>query len=98
LLDLSGAFTKGTGSSFLFDFIGGTPGTTYTLVEFGSTTFSAGDFGIASGTNGTFAIVGNTLQFNALETVVAAVPEPATLMIWSLVGLMAVGYCWRKSR
>jgi len=65
LLNLSGDFTKGTGSSFLFDFIGGTTGNTYTLVNFAGTNFSVSDLAVGSGTSGTFILTGNSLQFAA---------------------------------
>jgi len=85
LLTLSGALTKGTSGTFTFDFndlSGGTSvGTTYTLIDFASTTFSASDFS-ASGESGTFTLNGTDLQFT-----VAAVPEPATYSLLTLAGL-----------
>ncbi len=84
LLNLSGAFTKGAAGLFTFDFSdlsGGTAaGTTYTLVDFGSTTFSAADFS-ASGLSGTFTMNAGNLQFT-----VAAVPEPETYVLVALGG------------
>lgn len=84
-LALTGAFTKGTGSTFVFNFVdaGYTPSVAYTLVTFGSTTFSAGDFA-ATGIAGSFAVVGNSLQFTA-----AAIPEPSTYA--ALAGALALG-------
>ena len=86
LLTLSGALTKGSAGTFTFDFndlSGGTSvGSTYTLVDFGSTTFSASDFS-ASGENGTFAIVGG----DELQFTVSAVPEPATYALLALAGI-----------
>jgi len=95
LLDLSGAFTKGAGSDFLFDFTGGLVGQTYTLVEFGNTNFSAGDFGVNSGISGTFAFEGNTLQFNSTAAD-AIIPEPSTLLVWALLGLLGLGLGRRR--
>ncbi|HWA86716.1 MAG TPA: autotransporter-associated beta strand repeat-containing protein [Opitutus sp.] len=64
-LAITGAFTKGTGSTFAFDFQGtGRAGATYTLATFGSTTFSAADFSatnLGAGIVGTFSIAGGTL-------------------------------------
>jgi autotransporter-associated beta strand protein len=83
LLNLSGAFTKGTAGTFAFDFndLGGVvASTTYTLVDFGSSNFSLSDF-TASGLSGTFTLNGNNLQFTT-----SAVPEPGT---WALLFLGA---------
>lgn len=88
LLSLTGAFAKGTGSSFLFDFVGGLGGETYTLVDFGSSDFSVDDFAVASGIGGSFTLNGNSLQF-------IAVPEPATPLL--LLGL-AAGLAARRVR
>jgi len=84
-LALTGAFTKGTGSTFVFNFVdaGYTPSFAYTVVTFGSTTFTAGDFS-ATGLAGSFAVVGNSLQFT-----VAAIPEPSSYA--ALVGVLALG-------
>lgn len=84
-LVLTGAFTKGTGSAFVFNFTdaGYTPSFAYTLVTFGSTTFVAGDFS-ATGAAGNFAIVGNSLQFT-----LSAVPEPSTYA--AIFGALALG-------
>ncbi|MFA6288708.1 MAG: autotransporter-associated beta strand repeat-containing protein [Opitutaceae bacterium] len=94
-LALAGAFTKGTGSTFVFSFIdaGYTPSIAYTLVTFGSTGFVAGDFS-ATGIAGSFAIVGNSLQFTA-----AAIPEPSTYA--AILGAFALGivvWCKRRRR
>lgn len=85
-LVLSGAFTKGTGSTFVFNFAdaGYTESFTYSLVTFGSTTFDGSDFA-AVGVDGTFAIVGNTLQF----TTSAAIPEPSAYAM--IFGALALG-------
>jgi len=92
LLSLSGAFTKGTGSGWTFDFLGASRTGTFDLVTWDSTTFAATDFSYASlapGFTGDFAISGNTLQFTAI-------PEPSTAALL----LLAVGilYTLRKRR
>ena len=87
VLNLSGAFTKGAGSSFLFDFTGGMTGMTYTLVKFSSSPgFSVSDFAIGSGLvglGGKFKLTANTLEIT--------VPEPATLSLLVLGGLAVIG-------
>lgn len=92
LLSLTGAFTKGTGSGWTFDFLGANRTGTFDLVTWGSTTFAATDFSYASlapGFTGDFAISGNTLRFTAI-------PEPSTAALL----LLAVGilYTLRKRR
>ena len=67
LLDLSGALTRGAGSSFLFDFVGGALGSTYTLANFAETTFSVSDFGIASGIDGIFSLTESSLLFSIIS-------------------------------
>ncbi len=89
LLDISGVFTKGTGSDFLFDFVGGKAGETYTLVQFDSTTFSQSDFRVSSGIAGTFSLGSNILQFTA-------VPEPGAFALASLALLCLLGLRRRK--
>src|SRR5207249_353847 len=74
-LNLSGAFTKGAGTSFLWDFSGGLPSQTYTLINFGSTTFSQSDFAIAtSGYIGTFTLSGGPSTPGNLQFTLIAVP------------------------
>ncbi|MFZ4778054.1 MAG: autotransporter-associated beta strand repeat-containing protein, partial [Terrimicrobiaceae bacterium] len=82
---LTGAFTKGTGTSFSVNFNNsGVANSTYTLATFGSLAggFTAGDVsnftytGLAGGvTSGTFGLTGTDLTFTT-------VPEPAT---WALL-------------
>ena len=87
-LSLSGAFTKGTGTTFAFDFSGGQVGQTYTLASFGSSTFSTGDFSIATaGYTGTFNL--DTITTNTLTFTVTSVPEPNEVAL-SIVGLLGV--------
>jgi hypothetical protein len=87
-LSLSGAFTKGTGTGFTFDFGGGgLDGGTYTLTSFGGTTFSQSDFvatNLGSGLVGLFVLGATDLTLN-----VSAIPEPSTFA--ALAGLGALG-------
>ncbi len=86
-LALAGAFTKGTGSTFIFDFTGSTLNSSiaYTLVTFDSIDFVAGDFSAINGGAGEFAVIGNTLVFGNLS----AVPEPSAYA--TLFGCLAFG-------
>ncbi|MDF3057983.1 MAG: hypothetical protein K0R17_2198 [Rariglobus sp.] len=92
-LVLASGFTKGTGSTFIFDFTGSTLNTsiTYTLVTFGSTDFVAGDFSAINGGSGEFALVGNTLVFGNISTI----PEPSTYAAFAGAFLLA-GAIWRR--
>jgi autotransporter-associated beta strand protein len=82
-LTLTGAFTKGTGGTFVFNFNDvGVQSITYTLITFGSTTFTDASVFSATGVEGTFALVGNTLTFTA-------VPEPSTYAM--IAGVLALG-------
>jgi autotransporter-associated beta strand protein len=91
MLDLgSDAFLKGTGTTFTFDFLGGgMAGETYTLVTFGSTTFTdASDFsytGLGGGYAGDFVLNSGSLQFT-----VSAVPEPASIGVLGLGAALLV--------
>jgi hypothetical protein len=84
-LTLTGAFDKGVGGPFQFDFGGGgLAGQTYTLAQFTSTTFAASDFTSANlgpGLSGTFQVTSSELRFSV-------VPEPTTS--FSLLGAMAM--------
>jgi autotransporter-associated beta strand protein len=76
---ISGAFSKGTGSGFTFDFLGGGfQGATYTLLTFGSSTgFNGGNFAftnLGAGLTGTFAVQSNSVTFTA-------VPEPRAVFL-----------------
>lgn len=83
LLNITGAFTKGTGTTFTFDFLGGGQEGWYKLVDYTtSTTFANTDFAatnLAGGLSGTFTVDGAT---SALYLNV--VPEPGT---WALLAL-----------
>ena len=87
-LALSGAFTQGTGSSFVFDFGNtGQANSVYTLASFSSTNFpNASGFGflnLAPGITGHFELSGTTLNF-------VSVPEPGTVFVGlAMVGLVA---------
>ena len=90
---ITGAFTKGSGSIFAFNFtdIGATASFTYTLLTFDSTDFSAGDFS-ATGVAGTFGMDANSLTFT-----VSAIPEPSASA--ALLGaLVLTGAVWRRRR
>jgi fibronectin-binding autotransporter adhesin len=98
LLNLgTGAFTKGTGTAFTFDFGGtGEAGQIYTLLTFGlnNTNFQSTDFSasnLPSGLGGTFSFVdnGSTESLDFTE----AAPEPTT---WALLlGGMGLLLFWR---
>lgn len=64
---IGGAFTRGGGSTYSFDFGGtGQTGRTYTLATFASTDFSVGHFSytnLASGLTGAFVLTATELQF-----------------------------------
>ncbi len=87
-LAITGNFTKGTGSTFKFDFLGAAPtaSRTYDLITWtGTTGFTTGDFSFTGlgghFTSGAgFTITGNTLQFTA-------VPEASNLLVGGLIGL-----------
>ncbi len=96
LLNLgSNALTKGLAGVYNISLSGGltTAGTTYDLINFGSTTFSSSDFTESGSLTGNFQIMnGNELAF-----VVAAVPEPST---WTmlLAGSILLFFWQRHSR
>jgi autotransporter-associated beta strand protein len=90
---ISGAFAKGAGSGFTFDFLGGGfEGGSYTLLTFGSLTgFSASDFqftNLGAGLTGTFAVQPNAVTFTVI-------PEPSS-MTACLVGVMLCGIRRRR--
>ncbi len=86
---------KGSGSTFKFDFLGsnGKVGETYTLLSFGTTTFTdVNDFSYENlGSNtGTFALENNALTFTV-------VPEPTTIALLGSAGVAAcVGWLRRR--
>jgi autotransporter-associated beta strand protein len=90
-LALAGTLTKGTGTTFKFDFGGGgywdgVNDTTYTLATFSSTTFIASNFSftnLQSGLDGTFQVTSTEVLF--------VIPEPNSLaMLAGSLG-MALG-------
>lgn len=96
LLNLTGSFTKGTGATFAFDFLGGGQEGWYKLVDWTvGTTFLAGDFSatnLGSGLSGTFTVDNATsaLYLNVI-------PEPSTFALVAL-GLGAAGFLRRRVR
>jgi autotransporter-associated beta strand protein len=96
-LALSGALTKGAAGSYEFVFNPDDSlavGRTYTLVTFGSTTFTAADFsysGLPMQFNGAFSIVGNSLQFTITDTTapVLTLPDNISLEATSPAGAVA---------
>jgi hypothetical protein len=86
-------FLKGTGSAFRFDFQGTGVEGTFTLVDFGTTTFSASDFsytGLSGGLSGSFVFNGSQLDF-------VVIPEPSTVLL-TAVGMVVVLYRIRRRR
>jgi hypothetical protein len=99
LLSLTGAFTQGTGSTFNFDFSGGSDGW-YKLVDYTSTNFTPG-------TNTSFAATnvpaGKSANFvvdsGSTALYVQIVPEPSTLAIAGLgIGLAGLIASRRRRR
>jgi fibronectin-binding autotransporter adhesin len=92
LLEISGAFNRGAGSDYAFDFIGtGANGFSYKLVEFASTDFSITDFSytnLAPGLTGNFGLEGDSLTFTV-------VPEPSSLSIGLI---LSAGMLLRRRR
>ncbi|HEX7317233.1 MAG TPA: Ig-like domain-containing protein [Pyrinomonadaceae bacterium] len=96
-LALSGAFTKGSGGSFEFVFNPAAnlaPGTTYTLVTFGTTNFSVTDFtysGLPEELKGRFTLESGALKFTVLDNVapVLHAPSDITLEATSPAGAVA---------
>ena len=98
-LELSGAFTKGGGTFFVFDFLGtGAADETYTLISgWSETSFSAGFVSydnLADNLAGSFAIDGNSLTFT---TTTIAIPEPAHAAIYTVLAA-AMAMCAQRRR
>ncbi|MFM7242913.1 MAG: autotransporter-associated beta strand repeat-containing protein, partial [Planctomycetaceae bacterium] len=85
LASITGDFTKGTGSSFGFDFGNATTLGTYTLASWtGTTSFVGGDFSytnLGGGNTATFDVIGNSL-------VLSVIPEP-TMTVSGLAFVVA---------
>lgn len=96
LLVVGGDFLRGTGSAFLFDFVGtGTTGT-YTLVSWsGTTNFTVSDFSAKNLAPGysvsTFSINGSSLQ-------VTVVPEPSVGVFVGFVAFFSLLVARRRLR
>lgn len=94
-LVIGGDFLKGTGTGFIFDFLGSTATGDYILADWaGITTFALSDFSyinLGPELTGNFAFVGSQLNFT-----VAAIPEPSTYA--ALLGLGALGAAWFRRR
>lgn len=94
-LELSGAFSKSSGTYFIFDFLNtGSVGTHTLLSGWSSTTFSASDFSyinLSTGLSGAFSIDGNSLNFTV-------VPEPSTAMLGLFAAIALVVAVQRKRR
>ena len=86
-LALAGAFTKGGAGSYEFVFNPAAnlaPGTTYTLVTFGSTNFDATDFtytGLPAELKGTFTLEAGALKFTVLDNVAPVLHAPADITL-----------------
>jgi autotransporter-associated beta strand protein len=86
-LALNGALTKGSPGTYEFVFTPGdgvAEGTTYTLVNFGSTTFAAADFsysGLPAGMTGAFTLDAGVLQFTVLDTTAPTLSLPADITL-----------------
>ncbi len=84
-LDITGNFTKGTGTDFFFDFLGSSDTGSFTLITWTgmATGFSAGHFdytNLGVALNGFFTLNANSLQFTAI-------PEPTPALAGILLGL-----------
>jgi autotransporter-associated beta strand protein len=96
-LEITGALTKGSGTSFIFDFMGSIPefGKNFTLATFASSTFSVSDFDLAGSlaTLGTGSYAGSSFMLNSTSLTFTTIPEPTT----SLAGLLlALGLLRRR--
>jgi autotransporter-associated beta strand protein len=95
LLDITGALTKGAGSSFIFDFAGATGSQTYTLANFASTDFVAGDFAATPmSLSGAFVVNGTDLQYVTVAAVqrwTGTVDGDYAAANWSYGGIGPVG-------
>lgn len=100
-LDLTGVLTKGTGSNFIFDFLGGgVEGGVYSLMSFASTTFSVGDFGFTNLGAGLAVRDGdgwtNGFRLNSGSLEFGIIPEPSAFAAFA--GLSALGCAAMRRR
>jgi autotransporter-associated beta strand protein len=97
-LEITGALTKGSGSSFIFDFMGSTPdfGKTFTLATFASTTFTLSDFNLASSlaTLGSGAYAGSSFSLSSTSLQFTTIPEPTS----ALAALLLSAGLFRRRR
>lgn len=90
-------FTRGTNVDGAYTLslldAGVTPGTVYTLVNFGTTGFSLSDFTLNTSVSGTLDLTANSLTYT-----IAAVPEPSTITMGiGVLGLVAFR-AWKRRR
>jgi autotransporter-associated beta strand protein len=91
-INLSGALTKGTGTNFLFDFLGysATEAALFTLFEFDSQSgFVVDDFSATNITFGEDLSGGFVLNTGSLQYQVTVIPEPGAALLGGL-GLLAL--------
>ena len=78
----SGNFTKGTGTTFRFDFLGSTATGTFKLVDWlGTTAFTIADFSytkLGPGLKGSFQFNGSQLEFVSVSKAIPIITTPPT--------------------
>jgi autotransporter-associated beta strand protein len=101
LLSLTGAFTKGTGSTFTFDFANSGTDGWYKLANYASTNFTTGTFTSGTQFAGTNLPTGKTATFVVDSTAlyVQIVPEPGTLVLAGIgLGMATLSFMNRRRR
>lgn len=101
LLSLTGAFTKGTGSTFTFDFANSGTDGWYKLANYASTNFTTGTFTSGTQFAGTNLPTGKTATFVVESTAlyVQIVPEPGTLVLAGIgLGMATLSFMNRRRR
>lgn len=91
-INLSAALIKGSGSNFIFDFLGfnATEAALFTLFEFDSQSgFDVDDFSATNITFGEDLSGGFVLNSNSLQYQVSVIPEPAAALLGAM-GLLAL--------
>ncbi len=98
LLAITGDFTKGTGSSFTFDFLGTGAQGWYKLADWsGSTTFAGTDFaGVNLGSG--LSVGGFTVDGGTSALYLEVVPEPSTVALLALSGVALASHVIRRRR